>query len=79
MTTLDAQTKHKLREMGAGSLLEALEGQDDVLALAMGFEDLIQLAVDDAYATFTNAIVACSRTHRMGARSGHRRAGPDGA
>lgn len=57
MTTLDAQTKHKLREMGAGSLLEALEGQDDVLALAMGFEDRIQLAVDDAYATFTNAKV----------------------
>ena len=27
MTTLDAQTKHKLREMGAGSLLEALEGR----------------------------------------------------
>ncbi|RCS81238.1 ATP-binding protein [Brachybacterium alimentarium] len=57
MTTLDAHTKHKLREMGASSLLEALEGQDDTLALGMAFEERIQLAVDDAHATFTNAKV----------------------
>ena len=57
MTQLDAQTKHKLREMGATSLLEAFEGQDSTLALGMAFEERIQLAVDDAHATFTNAKV----------------------
>ena len=57
MTQLDAQTKHKLREMGATSLLEAFEGQDPTLALGMAFEERIQLAVDDAHATFTSAKV----------------------
>ena len=57
MTTLDAETKRKLREMGVSSLLDAFEGQDDTLTTAMAFEERVQLAVDDAHASFTNAKV----------------------
>lgn len=33
MTGLDGETKRKLREMGAGALLEALEGEDESLGV----------------------------------------------
>ncbi len=57
MTIIDSETKRKLREMGAPSLVEALEAQDDALTLGMPFAERVQLAVDDAHATFNHAKV----------------------
>lgn len=54
MSRLDAETKRKLREMGAVTLLDALEGQDDDLALGMAFAERVQIAVDQAHAAFTH-------------------------
>ena len=48
MTIIDAETKRKLREMGAPSLVEALEAHDDALTLGMPFAERIQLVVDDS-------------------------------
>lgn len=50
MTRLDTDTKLKLREMGVVSLLDALEAQDDELALGLPFPERLRLAVDDAHA-----------------------------
>lgn len=57
MTRIDIESKRKLREMGATTLLEAIEGQDDTLALGMSFEDRIQVLVDEAHCAFTSAKV----------------------
>ncbi|MEI2784117.1 MAG: ATP-binding protein [Candidatus Nanopelagicales bacterium] len=57
MTIIDSETKRKLREMGAPSLVEALEAHDDALTLAMPFAERIQLVVDDAHATFNDVKV----------------------
>lgn len=57
MTTLDAETGRKLREMGAAALLDGFEGQDDALTMGMPFGERVQLAVDDAYASFTRGKV----------------------
>jgi DNA replication protein DnaC len=54
---IDIETKRKLREMGAGPLLEALEAQDDTLTLGMGFDERLRLVVDEAHATFNHAKV----------------------
>jgi len=54
MSRLDTETKRKLREMGATALLEALEAQDETLVLGLGFEEKIQLAVDEAHTSFTH-------------------------
>nr|WP_209895655.1 ATP-binding protein [Brachybacterium fresconis] len=43
--------------MGAAPLLEAFETQDENLVLGMGFEDRLQLAVDEAHSMFTHAKV----------------------
>ena len=43
--------------MGVASLVDALDVQDDTLALGMVFEERVKLAVDDAHATFTHAKV----------------------
>lgn len=51
--TIDTDTKHKLREIGAGVLADALEAQDDHLTLGMPFSERVKLAVDDAHATYT--------------------------
>ncbi|MGO3141655.1 MAG: ATP-binding protein [Galactobacter sp.] len=57
MTRIDIESKRKLREMGAAALLEAIEGQDDTLAMGLSFEDRIQVLIDEAHSTFTNAKV----------------------
>ncbi len=57
MTIIDAETKRKLREMGAPSLVEALEAHDDALTLGMPFAERVQLVVDDAHASFNHAKV----------------------
>lgn len=54
MSTIDIDTKHKLREMGSAELLAALEAQDDTLAGDLPFGERIRLAVDDAYTAFTD-------------------------
>ncbi len=57
MTLIDSETKRKLREMGATSIVDALDAQDDALTLGMPFEERVQLIVDDAHATFTHSKV----------------------
>lgn len=57
MTTIDIETRRKLREMAAGPLLDALVAQDDTLTLGMSFEQRISLAVDEAHTAFTHAKV----------------------
>lgn len=54
MTMIDTETRRKLREMGGGILVEALAAQDDVLTIAMPFAERLQLAVDEAHATFSH-------------------------
>lgn len=53
MTIIDTATKHKLREMGAAALADALGGQDETLSMGMPFAERIKLAVDDAHACYS--------------------------
>lgn len=55
---IDVETKRKLREMGAGDLLGALEAQDDALAAALPFGERIRLVVDDAHTAYTDTKIA---------------------
>lgn len=57
MSRLDGETKRKLREMNAGELLAAIDGQDETLSIGMPFEERVRLLVDDAYSTFTHSKV----------------------
>lgn len=57
MSRIDTETKRKLREMGATTLLEALEAQDETLVMGLGFEDKIRLAVDEAHSSFNHVKV----------------------
>lgn len=57
MSTIDTETRRKLREMAAGPLLDALLAQDETLTLGMAFEQRLQLAVDEAHSAFTHAKV----------------------
>ena len=57
MSRIDTESKRKLREMGAATLVDALQAQDDALTMGMAFEERIKLAVDDAHAAFTHAKV----------------------
>lgn len=54
MTMIDTETKRKLREMGVGVLVDALDGQDDTLTIGMPFAERVKVAVDDAHATFSH-------------------------
>lgn len=58
MSALDIETKRKLREMGAGELLTALEAQDDALAANLPFAERVRLAVDDAHTEFTDTKIS---------------------
>lgn len=49
---IGSETKAKLRDMGAGELLAALEAQDDVLCSGMTFTELLQMATDEAHSAF---------------------------
>lgn len=55
MTSIDTETKRKLREMGAVALLEALESQDEDLTMGMSFDERLRLIVDEAHAVFNHA------------------------
>jgi hypothetical protein len=53
MSSIDAETKRKLREMGAQPLLEALEAQHDDHVVGISFGERLQLvwSVPDKVAT----------------------------
>ncbi|AZL05764.1 ATP-binding protein [Brevibacterium aurantiacum] len=55
MTSIDTETKRKLREMGAVALLEALESQDEDLTMGMSFDERLRLVVDEAHSVFNHA------------------------
>ena len=57
MTSIDTETRRKMRDMAAGPLLDALLAQDEILTLGMSFEQRLQLAVDEAHSAFTHAKV----------------------
>jgi DNA replication protein DnaC len=57
MSQIDTETKRKLREMGAGTLLEALDSEDEGLVLGMSFDDRLRLVVDEAHSSFNHAKV----------------------
>jgi len=48
------ETKRKLRDMGATTILEAIASQDDALVMGMGFEQRMSLIVDEAYSSFSH-------------------------
>ena len=54
MSALDMETKRKLRDMGATTLLDAIAAQDDDLVMGMSFEQRISLIVDEAYSSFAH-------------------------
>lgn len=49
---LSVDTKSKLRDMGAGDLLDAFTNQDDDMCMGMSHAERVQMAVDEAYASF---------------------------
>ena len=55
VTSIDTETKRKLREMGAMALLEALEAQDEDLTMGMSFDERLRLVVDEAHSVFNHA------------------------
>ncbi len=55
MSSIDVETKRKLREMGSTALLEAIEAQDDTLVMGLCFEERIGLIVDEAHSVFNHA------------------------
>ena len=57
MSRVDIETKRKLREMNAGDLLTAIEGQDETLSIGLAFEERLRLVVDEAYSSFTHSKV----------------------
>lgn len=57
MMILDAETKRKLREMGAADLAEAVDAQDGELYMSMPFGERIKVATDVAYSGFVESKV----------------------
>ncbi|PTM85850.1 ATP-binding protein [Dietzia psychralcaliphila] len=58
MSSIDSETKRKLREMGAQSLLEALEAleaQHDDHVVGMSFGERLQLVVDHAHESLNHS------------------------
>ena len=55
---LDIESRHKLRDMGASHLLDALEAQDDAVCMGLTFAERLQMAVDEAYSDYINKTVA---------------------
>ena len=46
---LTAETRRKLRDMGASDLLDALAAQDEGMCLGMTCAERVQMAVDEAH------------------------------
>lgn len=55
---IDSETKRKLRDMGAGDLLAALEAQDDDACAGLSFAERLQAAVDEAHSQFVTSKVS---------------------
>lgn len=51
---LTTETKHKLRDMGAHDLLDALVVQDKTMCMGMTCAERMQMAVDEAYSSFVS-------------------------
>ena len=49
---INAETKRKLRDMGASALLSSLENQDESLCMGLTFEERIQMVVDEAHSSY---------------------------
>lgn len=63
---LGSETNRKLRDMGAGCLLCAIEAQDDDLCIGMTFAERLQMAVDEAHSDFvTNKVGQLIRRARF--------------
>lgn len=57
MSSLDIETKRKMREMNATEILQAIEAQDETLSLELSFDERVRLIVDEAHSTFTTSKV----------------------
>ena len=55
---IDAQTKTKLHDMGAGALADAIDAQDETTCTGMTFAERLQAAVDEAHSQFVTSKVA---------------------
>ena len=55
---IDAQTKTKLHDMGAGALADAIDAQDETACTGMTFAERLQAAVDEAHSQFVTSKVA---------------------
>lgn len=57
MSSLDIETKRKLREMNATEMLQAIEAQDEAMNMALTFDERVRLIVDEAHSAFTTSQV----------------------
>ena len=57
MSSLDIETKRKLREMNATDMLQAIEAQDETLSMGLTFEERVRLIVDEAHSAFSTSQV----------------------
>ena len=64
---LTAETRRKLRDMGATDLLDALAAQDEGLCMGMTCAERVQMAVDEAHSAFVTSKVR-NLTKRAGLR-----------
>lgn len=55
MSSIDSEAKRNLREMGAQSLLEAVEAQDDDHVVGMSAGERLQLVVDHSHESFNHS------------------------
>ena len=60
---VDAETARKLREIGAGDLVEALRAQDDDMCAMPTFSERIHMAADEAHSSFISQKGDAARTH----------------
>lgn len=64
---LSVDTRDKLRDMGAGDLLAALEAQDEAVCMGMTCAERVQMAVDEAHSSYVTSKVR-NLTRRAGLR-----------
>ena len=57
MSSLDIETKPKMREMNATEMIQAIEAQDETMSMALSFDERVRLIVDEAHSTFTTSKV----------------------
>lgn len=57
MSSLDIETKRKMRDMNATEMLQAIEAQNETLSMALIFDERVRLIVDEAHSAFTTSKV----------------------